>query len=151
MKFFSIILLSVFINFSTFAFMPAESKSTSLISEKSSSDSELKPKESEEQATKITSSELIEKLEYNKSKMSFKERLATKLITKKLKKLEKKNSKNIKSSKETKDSSALGTIFRVIGFLLIILGVIGLFTVTVSAGVGAIILGIILVLLPALI
>ncbi|WP_338814464.1 hypothetical protein V9L05_03975 [Bernardetia sp. Wsw4-3y2] len=148
MKFFSIILISLFINFSSFAFMPAESKSNSLISERSNSESEAKTKETKAQTAKINSAELIEKLEANKSKMSFKERLATKLITKKLKKIEKKESKNIKS---TKDTSPLGAIFRIVGVVLIILGVVGLFTVTVTAGVGAILLGLLLFILPALI
>ncbi len=151
MKFFSIFLLSVFINFSSFAFIPAENNSNVIVSKENTSKVEKTKIEAKKATNKVkmTSTELIEKLEANKSKMNFKERLATKLITKKLRKLEKKNV--IESTKEVKDGGSLAAVFRIIGTVLIILGVVGLFVSTVTAGVGAIILGVILLLLPSLI
>lgn len=140
MKFFSIILLSLLINFSSFAFLPAENTSTT----------EPTKAEPKENTTKISSAKLLEKLESNKAKLSLKERLATKLLKRKLKKLEKRESKNIES---TKDGTSLAAIFRVVGIVLIILGIVGLITsyTVVGAGIGAIILGLILVILPSII
>lgn len=140
MKFFSIILLSLLVNFSSFAFLPAENTSTT----------EPTKAEPKENTTKISSAKLLEKLESNKAKLSLKERLATKLLKRKLKKLEKRESKNIES---TKDGTSLAAIFRVVGIVLIILGIVGLITsyTVVGAGIGAIILGLILVILPSII
>ena len=83
----------------------------------------------------------------NKKEMSLKERIANKILIKKLKKAEK---KQIKGSKESKLDSGLATILKVVGIILIIVGVIGIVTSSVGGGLGLILIGLLFYLLPSL-
>ena len=153
MKFFSIILLSIFISFSSFAFLPSENKSTILVSENNTSSENsnaVEVKTKNKQSTKLTSENLIEKLESNKSKMNLKERLAAKLLTKKIKKWENRKSKSVQSSK---DNEGLSTVFRIAGVVLILAGAIGLIASIATTGfaIGLIGVGLLLFILPYLI
>lgn len=141
--------------FSSFAFMPsfpAESTSTSeknvaVASEKPKSESENKTETKE--AKTVTAKELTQKMEANyetnKKQMSFKERLASKLLIKKLQKAVKKDAKSPNKSKGSTE------LFHILGILLIVLGVISLIFLNLYGGVVTIVIGIFIYLLPELI
>ena len=151
------LILLVF-GFSSFAFMPSfPAESTSKV-EKNVAVASEKPKTESEAKTEtktVTAKELKEKMEANyeanKKDMSLKERIANKLLIKKLKKAEKKQLKNPDSTKSTK-AADLGTIFRIIGIVFIIVGLIGL-VASYSLGyvLTLILIGILFLLLPSLI
>ena len=84
-------------------------------------------------------------------KMSFKEKMATKLLQKKVAKFEKKQAKRAKKGKSTKDISdiSLSGLFVLIGLILIVVGILALAGIILSttAGGGTVVLGLILVLI----
>ncbi|WP_375562372.1 hypothetical protein ACE193_07435 [Bernardetia sp. OM2101] len=147
--------------FSSFAFMPsfpAENTSESeknITSEKPKTESENKSESEAKAETKtVTAKELKEKMEANyeanKKDMSFKERIANKLLIKKLKKAEK---KQIKDSKETKIDSGFATLLKIIGIIFIVVGVIGIVASlggSFGYGLGLILVGLLFYLLPSL-
>lgn len=142
--------------FSSFAFMPsfpAESSSKSeknlaVISEKPKSDSEAK---TETKTAKQITQEVEANYEANKKDMSFKERIANKLLIKTLKKAEKKQLKNPESVQATKDVT-LNKIFRIIGIVFIIVGLVGLLLNNYAIGytLTLILIGVLFLLLPSL-
>ncbi len=137
--------------FSSFAVMPSFPAESNSASEKNIAVTSEKPKTESENKT-LTAKELAQEMEANyaanKKEMSLKERIANKLIIKKLKKAEK---ENVKDSKSTKDTS-LAAIFRVLGIIFVIVGAVFIITSgSVGAGIGILALGVILLLLPSLI
>ena len=160
MKTIFLTLVLLVFGFSSYAFMPsfpAENSSSEkavVTSEKPKSESENKSEaktENKAETKTVSVKELKEKMEANyeanKKDMSLKERIANKLLIKKLKKAEK---KSIKGSKDTKDAD-LGTIFRIIGIVFIIVGLIGL-VASYSLGyvLTLILIGILFLILPSL-
>lgn len=140
--------------FSSFAFMPSFPAESNSNSEKDITVSSEKPKtesenKSETKETKtVTAKELKEKMEANyeanKKDMSLKERIANKLMIKKLKKAEKKDAKNPnKAQNSTK-------LFHILGILLIVLGVVSLIFLNLYGGIVTIVIGIFIYLLPEL-
>lgn len=87
-------------------------------------------------------------------KMTFKEKMADKLLKAKLNKIKKqeaKTLKKIKKGKEVKKAKVeLGSLFVLVGLILVILGLVGLVVSGVGVGVGGILLGLILVLIGKL-
>ncbi len=145
--------------FSSFAFMPSFPAESNSASEKNVAVTSEKPKSESEATTEtktLTAKQLTEKMEANyeanKKDMSLKERIANKLIIKKLKKAEK---KEVKGSKDTKMDSGLALLFRIIGIVFIIAGALAIIGVGISGGIlyGIILiaLGVLSISLPAII
>lgn len=86
--------------------------------------------------------------------MTFKEKMADKLLKAKLNKIKKqeaKTLKKIKKGKEVKKAKVdLGMLFVVVGLILIVIGILGFVTAITGVGVSGIILGLILVLIGKL-
>ncbi|AFM05334.1 hypothetical protein Fleli_2992 [Bernardetia litoralis DSM 6794] len=153
-SFLTLVLLVV--GFSSFAFVPSFSaESTSILSEKNIVVSSEKPKTESEnkvetkEVKKVTAKELTQKMEANyatnKKDMSLKERIANKLLIKKLKKAEKKEIKG------TNMDSGLSTLFRLLGIIFVIVGAVFIISSGVGAGIGVLALGVIFLLIPSII
>lgn len=86
-------------------------------------------------------------------KLSFKEKLATKLLSKKIAKFEKRQAKRAKKGKSTKDITdmSLSGLFVLVGLILIVLGLVGILLSVATAGGGTVVLGLILVLIGKLV
>lgn len=148
------LILLVF-GFSSFAFMPSFPAENNSV-EKNMAVTSEKPKaeikaEAKTETKTVTAKELAKQMEanyqVNKKEMSLKERIANKLIIKNLKKVEK---NQIKDSKQTKDAN-VGAILRVLGIIFVIVGAVFIITAgSVSAGIGILALGVILLILPSL-
>ncbi|WP_338762890.1 hypothetical protein WAF17_18520 [Bernardetia sp. ABR2-2B] len=121
-----ITLLFFFLSFCTFA---SESDSKPSIQEKTVTNSVILEK------SKATSTK-------KQKKLNFKERLALKLVKKKIKKAQKKQAKTKKVKKNKSIANAVGTIL--ISVLFILLGVIG---GIIAFAMGEVLLGILLLLL----
>jgi len=157
MKTIFLTLILLVFGFSSFAFMPAFSsensnadKNVAITSEKPKSENKT-----EAETKTVTAKELTQEVqanyEANKKNMTFKERIANKLLIKTLKKAEKKQLKNPDAVSDTKDAS-LAKIFRIIGIVFIIVGLVGLLLNNYALGytLTLILIGILFLILPSL-